>query len=172
MKEIIVIRHGEKNGDALTPEGIVACNMLADRIGSFNYAFASERNRAVQTAELVSKLPVEVDTRANVPAFPDGELEKLTETQKVHPLGIIGAIWENDSLVQDARDAGMRMQTMIKEIIERLNDGERALIVSHDGTMIGLEKIIKDESFDTVDHSYAPLEGFSVNQSLDVTAFR
>ncbi len=171
VKEIIVIRHGEKNGDELTPEGITACNLQAQRIGSFHYAFASERNRTIQTAELVSRLPVKVDIRANVPSFPDGKLDKLSEAQKVHPLGIIGAIWEDASLVQDVRDAGARMRGMIREIMERLKDGERALIVSHDGTMIGLEKVLKDELFDTVDHSFGPLEGFSISRDLGVVAF-
>jgi broad specificity phosphatase PhoE len=172
MKEIIVIRHGEKNGDELTPESAVACDALADRIGSLNYAFASERNRAVRTAELVSRLTVTVDARANVPDFPDSEVDKLAGIQKIHPLGIIGAIWQDPSLVQDARDAGVRMQAMIKEVMEQLNDGERALIVSHDGTMIGLEKVLKGEAFDTVDHSYAPLGGFSINQDLNLRAFQ
>lgn len=172
MKEIIVIRHGEKNGDELTPEGVLACKALADRIDTLAYAFASERNRAIQTAELVSKLPAKVDARANVPSFPDSKLDKLLKGQEAHSLGIIGAIWEDDELVQCAHNAGVRMQDMITEILERLHEDERALIVSHDGTMIGLEKVLTGEPFDTVDHSFGPLEGFRVNQDLHVTAYR
>jgi broad specificity phosphatase PhoE len=171
MKEIIVIRHGDKNGDELTSEGVQTCNELAEHVDLLNYAYASERHRAVQTARLVSKLPVNIDARANVPAFPDSELERLAETQKNHPLGIIGAIWENASLINDAREAGVRMLGLVEEILRGLADGERALIVSHDGTMIGLEKILKKESFDSVDHSFGPLEGFRVDQTLHITPY-
>jgi broad specificity phosphatase PhoE len=172
MKEIIVIRHGEKDGDELTPDGILACHSLAKSIGVLNYAFASERNRAIQTAQFVSGLPVTIDARANVPSFPDSEIDKLVQVQKVHPLGIIGAIWENIELVNDAQNAGIGMQGMVYEIMSKLKDGERALIVSHDGTMVGLEKVLKNESFDSVDHSFNALEGFSINQDLVVKPFK
>lgn len=172
MKEIIIIRHGEKDGDALTPAGILACKSLARSIGNLNYAFASERNRAIQTAELVSRLPVTVDARANVPSFPDSEIDKLVQVQKSNPLGIIGAIWENSALINDARNAGIRMQSMIDDIISKMDDGERALIVSHDGSMVGLEKVLKNESFDRVDHSFDALEGFSVDEDLAVKPFK
>jgi hypothetical protein len=113
-----------------------------------------------------------VDARANVPNFPDNALEGLVETQKTHRLGIIGAIWDNDSLVNDAREAGLRMRGLIEEVMSKLQDNERALIVSHDGTMIELEKVLKNESFDTVSHSFGPLEGFRINQDFSVTSFK
>jgi broad specificity phosphatase PhoE len=172
VKEIIIIRHGEKDGDQLTPSGILACQSLAKHIGSLDLVFASERNRAIQTAELVSGLSVSVDQRANTPSFPDGEINKLAEVQKTHPLGIIGAIWQDSTLIEDAWDAGIRMQSMVDEIMNKMNDGERALIVSHDGTMIGLEKVLRNEPFDSVDHSFNALEGFSVSQDLTVKPFK
>lgn len=171
MKEVIVIRHGEKLDDNLTPAGIIACQDLADRTGDFSLAFASERHRAIQTAELVSRLPVQVDSRATVPAFPSSELEKLVARQETHALGIIGAIWESESLVSDAREAGDKLLDLVKEVINTLHDGERALIVSHDGTMVGLEKLLRDETFDTVDHSFGPLQGIIIDESLAVRAF-
>lgn len=166
-----MIRHGEKNGDSLTPHGVTACKELAERIGAFTRAYASERHRAIRTAELVSKLPVIVDARANVPNFHDNVLRGLAKTQKTHQLGIIGAIWENNSLINNAREAGVRMQGLIEEVMKSLSDDERALIVSHDGTMIGLEKILRNKSFDTVDHSFGPLEGFTIDQNLNVRNF-
>jgi broad specificity phosphatase PhoE len=172
MKEIIVIRHGEKRGDELTPEGIVACKVLASRIDKLNYVYASDAHRAYQTAELVSLLPVSIDPRANIPSFPNTVINRLIEVQKVHPLGIIGAIWEDDSLIEVARDAGLKMKDMIDDIMNQLGDGERALIVSHDGTMVALEKVLKNESFDSVDHSFGSLEGFRLNQDLDTKPFR
>ncbi len=96
MKEVIILRHGEKTGDDLTPQGIEACKDLAKRIGHIDLALASPRHRAIQTAELVSGLigQVKVDNRASVPDFPASELDKLEDIQRTHRLGIIGAIWE------------------------------------------------------------------------------
>lgn len=171
MKEIIVIRHGEKIGDNLTPEGVVACGVLAGKIGAVSLALASDRHRAIRTAELVSGLSVQIDSRASVPSFPDSEIDKLTRAQDIHPLGIIGAIWEHESLINDAREAGGKLLNLVEEILDRLSDGERALIVSHDGTMIGLEKLLKKESFDTVDHSFGPLQGISIDEDFNVRSF-
>ncbi len=172
MKEIIVLRHGEKQNDELTPTGVEACKALAQRIGGFTVVIASERNRAIQTAELVSGMTARIDPRANVPTFPDSELDKLVEIQKTHPLGIIGAIWQQPSLVEDAKEAGRKLSELVVETMTSLANNERALIVSHDGTMVGLEKLFKKESFDTVDHSFGPLEGITINEDLSVSHFR
>jgi broad specificity phosphatase PhoE len=171
MKEVVVIRHGEKIDDNLTPDGAIACKALAKRIGTFKFAIASERHRAIQTAELVSHLPVQSDVRANVPSFPEEELVNLTETQEIHPLGIIGAIWEKESLINDARVAGEKLLDLVKQLLDQLLDGERALIVSHDGSMIGLEKLINNESFGTVDHSFGPLQGIVIDEELKARPF-
>ena len=172
MKEVVILRHGEKDGDKLTEEGVQACKLLASRIGKFNVAVASDRYRAIQTAELVSGIPVHTDVRASVPQFPEAELDKLAEIQATHPLGIIGAIWQNESLINDAREAGVKLLDLVKEVLTSLPRNGRALIVSHDGTLIGLEKLLKDESFDYVDHSFGPIEGIRVDERLGVDTFR
>lgn len=169
--EIVVLRHGEKAGDDLTPAGQQACKDLAERVGTFDIAVASHRNRTIQTAELVTGLQVRVDDRASVPDFPDDELAKLQATQETHPLGIIGAIWQNESLINDARNAGERLLGLVRELFDTLPQNGRALIVSHDGTMIGLEKLLKRESFDQVDHSFGPLQGFSIDEDLNVVPY-
>lgn len=171
MKEVLVLRHGEKQNDELTPAGIDACKALAQSIGEFTVVIASERHRAIQTAEVVSGMPARIDTRANVPNFPDSELDKLVEVQKTHPLGIIGAIWQQPSLVDDAKEAGRKLSELVIETMNKLPENGRALIVSHDGTMVGLEKLLKHESFDTVDHSFGPLEGIAIQEDLTVNHF-
>lgn len=59
----------------------------------------------------------------------------------------------------------------MKEILvirQELQDGQRALIVSHDGTMVALEKVLTRSPFDHIDHTYAELEGFRVNEDLEL----
>jgi broad specificity phosphatase PhoE len=172
VKEIVVLRHGEKEGDSLTRQGIADCKALVARIGSFDLAIASPRHRAIQTAKLVAGLDVIVDERAGVPEFPDSELSKLAKIQQTHKLGIIGAIWESPSLIEDARTAGAKLKDLVREVMNELLSSQRALIVSHDGTMIGLEKLLRTESFDTIDHSFGPLEGISINEQFKVRSFK
>lgn len=172
MKEIIVLRHGDKDGDKLTEEGIRACETLASRIGKFNVVIASNRNRTIQTAELVSGNSAHADPRASVPLFPDNELEKLADIQATHPLGIIGAIWQKEPLINDAREAGQKLLDLVQDVMASLPENGRALIVSHDGTMIGLEKLLKNESFDHVDHSFGPIEGLRIDEHFRVSAFK
>lgn len=134
-------------------------------------ALAIERHRAVQTTAIVSGLQVTTDSRASVPSFPCSELVLLVKVQKTHPLGIIRVIWTNDELINDAREAGVKLLALVNETMDRLDDGVRALIVSHDGTMIGLEKLLKSESFDSVDHFFGPLQGISNDNHHSVHAF-
>jgi broad specificity phosphatase PhoE len=171
MKEVIVLRHGEKDGDELTAEGVKACRELSKQIGNLHIVIASGRNRAVQTASLVSGKQVHTDVRASVPPFPDDEMEMLEDIQATHPLGIIAAIWQKPMLVENARQAGLKLLDLVKETMNALGENERALIVSHDGTMIALEKLLKKESFGTVDHSFGPLEGIRVSENLDTQPF-
>jgi broad specificity phosphatase PhoE len=171
MKEVIVLRHGEKQGDELTSAGVLACQALAERIGTIHKAIASERHRATQTAQIISGLVVHVDSRANVPDFPNSEIDNLVSEQRTNPLGIIGAIWQKPALVEDARIAGGRLKELVEDTLVGLDEGQRALIVSHDGSMIGLEKLLRNESFENVDHSFGPLQGFSIDENLRVEPF-
>ncbi len=172
MKEVVVIRHGEKEGDGLTAQGIAKCRALAGRAGSFTLAIASPQQRAVQTAGLITGLPVKSDSRASVPAFPEREVKRLGAIQQTHTLGIIGAIWEEPALIEDVRIAGTKLLDLVYEVMNELLPDQRALIVSHDGTMVGLEKLLRSESFDTVDHSFGPLEGIKVDEEFRLENFK
>jgi len=171
MKEVYVLRHAEKSGDDLTVKGRAQAVALAKRTGFFKAAISSESNRTKQTAELVSGEDCRIDMRANVPNFPESKMASLQEIQKIHPLGIVGAIWEDDELIEAARIAGMTMKDLVFESLSDLSENEKALIVSHDGTMIALQKILNHETFDAVDHSFGPLEGFIVSEDLATRTF-
>ncbi len=116
MKKVIIIQHGEKDGDALTQNGMI-------------------------------------------------------DKQKTNSLGIVGAIWENDSLVNDARIAERQLLDLVIETLQLLADNERALIVSHDCTMLGLEKVIRTESFETDSHTFGELEGLLIDEDLLASDF-
>lgn len=171
MKEIIVIRHGEKTGDDLTHRGVDESKALSQRIGDFAIVLCSEPYRAIRTAELVSQKQVLVDPRANIPSYSEDEFNRLTVLRETHPRGAFGAIWESPILRDDVRDAGQNLLGLVRETMQTLPDSGRALIVSHDGTIIGLEKLLRNDSFETLDRTFEPLQGIAIDENFNVRTF-
>lgn len=170
MKTVLVIRHGEKDGDELTKKGAKACEELARVVGPFEIVIASSRERTRQTARIISGKIPEVDIRAGTPDFPDDLLPTLLERELTHPLGVVGAIWEHERLVDAAYEGGLNLQQLIKATLDRLDDSQHALIVSHDGAMVGLEAAMHGNK-DAPDHSFQPLQGFVVNENMSTSYF-
>lgn len=169
MKQIVVIRHGEKEDDRLTQYGVAACRLRSQSIGHFDKVISSDRMRCVQTAELLTGVTPEIDIRASVPDFPKNKIKKLELEQLTHPLGIVGAVWEDKELVDAALHAGQNLKELITKLFESLDENQRALIVSHDVPILAAEKLFLNESFDSIDHNFKPLEGILINDYHQIT---
>ena len=59
----------------------------------------------------------------------------------------------------------------IKEVLSKLPKDERALIISHDGTMVSAEKIMKKDTFASIERTYYELEGFVIDSNLQMKEF-
>ena len=94
---------------------------------------------------------------------------KVQELRKTHPFGVAGAIISIPELREPLRKQGEALKDLLVETFDLLEIDQRALIVSHDGTMVALEKILTSSPFDQIDHTYAQLEGFCVNENLNLT---
>ena len=170
MKEVCILRHANWNlvDNQLTDEGRQRCNTLKPALGSFALVISSPFGRTRQTAELLSGEASTVDERAGVLKSPPGFSEKITELRKTHPFGVAGAIISIPELRAPLRAQGEAFKELISETLSKLNDSERALIVSHDGTMVALEKVLNNASFDEIDRTYGELEGFRVNEGMEL----
>mgnify|MGYP001619559525 FL=1 len=93
------------------------------------------------------------------------------ELRKIHPLGVAGAIFSLPELHEPVMEAGKRLLSLITETLQALPENGKALIVSHDGTMVAAEKIIKKELFSSLEKTYRELEGFTVDEKLNLEEF-
>lgn len=68
------------------------------------------------------------------------------------------------------RAAGEDLVSLVKTTISELRDNEKALIISHDGTMLAAERVLTHTNFtEPLEHTYGELEGFVVNENLEVS---
>lgn len=171
MKEIFVIRHANWNlvDDKLTDESRKKCVELRPRLGPFAIVLSSPAGRTQETAELLSGQKPTVDERAAVLQSPPELGAKVLELRKTHPFGIAGAIISIPELREPLRRQGEALKDLLVKTLSSLENDERALVVSHDGTMVALEKVLTGAPFDQIDHTYAELEGFRVNENLELT---
>jgi broad specificity phosphatase PhoE len=171
MKEILVIRHANWNlvDDKLTDESRERCISLKPALGSFAIVLSSPAGRTQETANLLSGQKPKIDKQASVLRSPPELSAKVLELRKTHPFGVAGAIISIPELREPLRDQGEALKELLNETLEALEDGQRALLVSHDGTMVALEKVLTGSSFDQIDHTYAELEGFRVDEKLELT---
>lgn len=170
MKEILVIRHANWNfvDDKLTDEGRERCIARKPELGSIALALSSPFGRTQETAELLSGSKPTVDERAGILKSPPEFSARVAVLRKTHPLGVAGAIISVPELREPLRSQGEALNELVAETMAELADGQRALIVSHDGTMVALEKVLTGASFDQIDHTYDELEGFRIDENLQL----
>lgn len=173
-KQVYVLRHANWNleRDGLTEEGRRACLTLRNKLGKFDAVICSDFSRNKETAKLLSGSTPKVDVRAGILKLTEKQNKMLSELRKTHPLGVAGAIFSSPELIAPVRKAGEKVVTLVKEILAALPENGKALVVSHDGTMVSAEKILKNESFDNLERTYFELEGFVINECLNLEYFR
>lgn len=171
MREVIVIRHAnpDRVNDKLTDEGRKQCAALKPGLGSFALVISSPAGRTQETAALLSgKMPVADERAGTLKALPEFG-PQIAELRKTHPFGVAGAIISIPDLREPLKQQGLALKELVEESLKKLKDGERALIVSHDGTMIALEKVLTNAPFDEIAHTYGELEGFRLDVDMTLT---
>lgn len=172
MKSVYVVRHADWNlvDDALTAESREAAMKKRSQFPPFTHVVSSPFERCKQTAELLSQKPAEVSELASVPQAPERFLSYIQEQRKVHPLGVAGVLFEIPQVKPALEEAGRKLISLIKEVLLKLNDDGSALVISHDGTMLAAERIIRNQSLEApLDHTYSELQGFKVDQDLNLS---
>lgn len=159
--------HWDLTEDHLTNEGKSHAEERASTLPEFKIVYSSPLNRSQETAGILSGLQPKVDERAATPKAPSELGPKIMERRKTNPLGVAGALFEIPEARPALQEAGVALSSLIQQALDELSYGEAALIVSHDGTMVSAEKVLKQESFDKpLDHTYGELEGYVVDENL------
>lgn len=171
MKEVVVVRHANWDfvHDKLNEEGQRHCVEIKPSLGSFSIVVSPSFIRSQETARAISEKNPLIDERAGVLKISPEYMQQITELRKSNPLGVAGAIISISELREPLRTQGQLLMTLVEELLMKLADNEKALIVSHDGTMVALEKILNNEPFDTINHTFGELEGFRVSEELVVS---
>jgi broad specificity phosphatase PhoE len=175
MKEVYVLRHANWDGkeDTLSKQGKESAQKLSTQLPSFVTVYASPFERTRQTASILSEgLELQVNTAASVPETPSEIREQVLAKRTTHPLGIAGALFEEPNAHPALLSAGTALTKLIQATLSELRDEQRALIVSHDGTMMAAKRILENTDFITpLDHTYGELEGFIVNENLEIKKY-
>ena len=173
MREVYVLRHANWNldKDSLTDEGKQKCLDLKKKLGNFDIVISSNFDRNKETAKLLTGVKPQVDKRAGILKLTDAQNQKITELRQKHPLGVAGAIFSIPELIEPVKEAGQNLIELIKEVSSKLPENGRALIISHDGTIVSAEKIIKKDTFASIEHTYYELEGFIIDSNLQIKEF-
>lgn len=170
MKQVYVLRHGPKDKSGkLTEEGKEYIKSLATTFGPFSLIISSEVERAQETAYLLTNTNPQTDSRANIIDITEEEEAELFELGKSNTYGIAGAIFANEKYRKMAQGQGQKLVLFIKETLEKLVDGQKALIISHDAPMAAAERILQELTLDRIERNFKPVEGYSVDENLHIT---
>jgi len=173
MKQVYVIRHAnwDLQNDKLTAETSQKCLEFKKRLGDFDLVFSSNFGRAIETARLLSGKEPVIDNRAGILKMSDETAKKITALRQNHPLGVVGVLFSFSENIEALQNVGSGLCSLIKEVFLKLPKNGKALVVSHDGTMVSCEKILKNESFASVDKTYGGLEGFLVDEQMKINSW-
>jgi broad specificity phosphatase PhoE len=144
MKEIIVLRHTEKDASGnITDKGRACAKALGAKLGVFDIIISSPKSRAVETAVLLVGKEPTIDRRAGAIDLTPEETMRTHEEGKTHQFGIAGVLFANDEYRPKIIEKGRELVELIKETLSRLSDSGRALIISHDGVMVAADMILR-----------------------------
>jgi broad specificity phosphatase PhoE len=166
VKEVYVLRHAAWNGksDVLTEQGKGDSEKCAAALPRFNIVYSSPFNRAQQTAKLISGAEPRISEAASVPQSPPEVRDQILTHGKVHPLGVAGALFDTEKAYPALERAGQALIQLIQRTLNDLEEDQKALIVSHDGTMVSTARILTGVAFDQpLLRTYNELEGFVVD---------
>lgn len=139
MKEIYLLRHAEKNAaGALTEFGQQTAEALRPLLPGFTRIFSSDSGRTVLTAKLLTGQQPQIDQRAAY-ATSSAEVSKaVSQLAAGHGLSFLEAarLYGNEDLIRGIAAQAEALNTMINDLLDQMATDEKALIVSHDLTIV------------------------------------
>lgn len=134
-KNVYLIRHAEKDDQGtLTDRGRKQATELRSKLPHFTKVISSESKRVQETALLVTGEQPIVDSRAGFyMANPEKSdlLNKISKENNISFLEAVAKINDPEVLVGVDNQA-TELNNLINESLAAMNDGESALIASHD----------------------------------------
>lgn len=139
MKEVYLLRHGEKdqNGE-LTENGRQAAETMRAILPSFVRVYSSETNRAAHTAGLLSGIDPSIDSRAAYASAPIELVNAISDLANERSVSFLEAarLHGNEQVLAGIDNQAKILNAMVDATLAELAEGEKALIVSHDLTIV------------------------------------
>lgn len=169
MKEVYLLRHAEKDDKgALTARGEQLAQELANNLPNFAMVLSSEIPRTKQTALLLTGMEPRPDVRAGfyetLQDISDA-IFRLANERGVNFLEAAEA-YNDGELRPGIESKAGELNRLVDEVLSSLGEDERALIVSHDMTIVPA-MAARGQTRESIDY----LTGFVINEDGTVTKF-
>lgn len=147
MKQVYVLRHAQKDDlGNLTDEGRDHAKLLQNRLPKFKIIITSDAPRTQETAFLLTGSKSQIDIRAGYFNAPQQINEAIHTEALRHPFGFVGAYLDNVDIAEEIVKKAHGFVDLIHETLSSIDEEEKALIVSHEITMVPAAKLFIKES--------------------------
>ncbi len=167
MREIHLRRHAEKDPNGtLTDRGREQARQLGRNLPTFVKIISSPSSRTQETAELMTGVAPQTDERAGFYMASPEKSDAINALAATEGLTFLEAVKHyQDSEVLEGIDAkASELNRLISELLDELEDGEKALVVSHD---LSISPAVAQRGVPL--ESIPFLEGYVINEKGEVT---
>jgi broad specificity phosphatase PhoE len=173
MAEVYVLRHAPKDNETgeLTVEGRERATQLKGAFPDFNLVIASPASRTQETARLLTGKEPTIDTRAGHFMGTPEQSDLLNKAAKLHPLGFIGALFDAPEVKEDVTKKAQELVDLIHEASQKVAPDGKALIVTHDITLVPAKQLLSNLPVGTPVETFEPLSGYTVDDKGEVKLF-
>lgn len=135
MKEVYLIRHGEKDpSGVLTDAGKRSAAAMRNALPPFAKVIASDSERARLTAQLLTSVEPVIDVRAGFYMATQEKSDAINTLANERNIPFLEAVSEfNDTeVLAGVASKARELDELINEMLNGLDEAEKGLIVSHD----------------------------------------
>lgn len=169
MKEVYILRHAEKDtAGVLTEGGRQLAKQLGGVLPAFATVTASNSPRTIETAALLAGREPTTDDRAGYYATTQDVSSDIAKLAAEKAISFYDAanIYNDGELREGIHRQALGLNDLIDSTLAGLNDGEAALVVSHDMTMTPA-MILRGQPRQPIDY----LSGYIVRDDGTVAPF-
>ncbi len=169
MKEVYLLRHAQRGvSSPLSEIGKHQARQLGSKLPGFAIVIASNSPRTIATAELLSDRKPVTDNRADYYATTEevsAEIAKLAAEKSINFFEAAD-IYNDGALVEGVQAQAASLNELVGDTLAELDDGERALVVSHDMTIVPA-MVLRDQPRRSVNN----LSGYVIDANWAIAAF-
>lgn len=165
-----MLRHGEKDAaGTLTERGKQAAEAMRSTLPDFVRVISSDSDRTILTAKLLTGEDPHIDRRAAYATTSSAISNEISALVQEHNISFLDAarLYDDPEVLRGIDEQAQELNAMIDELLDRLGEGEKALIVSHDLT-IAPAMGLRGMSAESID----PLGGYIISAGNETPSVR